>query len=54
LVAAMRGPLMLVAAMDPMTRIASDPRGIRPTPSATLMPFYRVKDEVYTTYLTKT
>ena len=55
LVAVMRGPVMLVAAMDPQVKLAMGaPGDVRAAPAAAMMPFYRVKDEVYTTYLTKT
>lgn len=55
LVAVMRGPVMLVAAMDPQVKLAMGAPGeVRAAPAAAMMPFYRVKDEVYTTYLTKT
>lgn len=54
LVAAMRGPVMLVAVVDPAIAVVTDARGdARAIPSAALMPFYRVKDEPYTTYLTR-
>ena len=54
LVAAMRGPLMLVAAIDPEVKVLADAGGdVQTTSSTRMMPFYRVTDEAYTTYLTK-
>lgn len=54
LVAAMRGPVLMVAAVDPTMQLASGPDG-QPLANAkvTLKPFYQVQDEVYTTYLTR-
>ena len=49
LVAVMRGPVLMVAAIDPTVRLADQ----QPRPTAALVPFYRVKDEIYTTYLTR-
>lgn len=53
LVAVMRGPVMCVAAMDATVFVEGATDRRRADPAATLMPFYKVKDEVYTTYLTK-
>ena len=54
LVAVMRGPVMMVATIDPVVRLGEKPIGnAQPTPAASLVPFYRVKDEIYTTYLTR-
>jgi len=50
LVAIMRGPVMLVATVEPTVRVTTNDL---PQATAKLMPFYQVKDEVYTTYLTK-
>jgi DUF1680 family protein len=50
LVAVMRGPVMMVAAMDPEVGISGSSQL---THKASLMPFYKVRDEVYTTYLTR-
>lgn len=51
LVAVMRGPVMMVETIDPARRLEQAPT--RPVPAAPLVPFYRVKDEIYTTYLTR-
>ena len=54
LVAILQGPLLMVATIDPTVRLATGPDGqSRVVPAADLTPFYRVKDEPYTTYLTK-
>jgi DUF1680 family protein len=50
LVAVMRGPVMMVATMDPAVAVAGDSSV---THKASLVPFYRVRDEVYTSYLTR-
>ena len=53
LVAVMRGPVMMVAAMDPAVRPEPGADGEQfPIAKARLVPFYRIKDEIYTTYLT--
>jgi DUF1680 family protein len=51
LVAVMRGPVLMVAAIDPTVRL--EDAATRPMVSAKLIPFYQVKDEIYTTYLTR-
>jgi len=54
LVAVMRGPVMMVAAIDPTVQLAAGPEG-QPlaTAQAVLKPFYQVKEEHYTTYLSR-
>jgi DUF1680 family protein len=52
LVAVMRGPVLMVAAIDPTVHVGGDPP-TRLAASASLIPFYQVKVEIYTTYLTR-
>ena len=51
LVAVMRGPVMMVAAMDPGVAVSADSSL---THKASLVPFYKIRDEIYTTYLNRT
>jgi len=50
LVAVMRGPVMMVAVMDPAVTISANAALAH---KASLVPFYKVRDEIYTTYLTR-